>query len=122
MLVRQDVRTSILTQDLQALFELETCLAGGTELAENLPRRSQEPLPEVCERIAELAPAKVLFGPSSFLFQSVEQISQTLQGQTQAAQQAAASAAQAAQARRPPSRAPPRPSRRPRPSRPARRS
>ncbi len=96
VLVRQDVRTSVLTKDLQQLFELETCLAGGTELADNLPRRNQEPLPEVCDRIAELAPAKVLFGPSTFLFQSVEQISQTLQGQTQAAQQAAASAAAAA--------------------------
>lgn len=94
VLVRQDVRTTILTQDLQALFELETCLAGGTELASKLPRRNDEPLPEVCDRIAELAPAKVLFGPSSFLFQSVEQISQTLEGQTAAAQQAAAGAAQ----------------------------
>ena len=37
VLVREDLRQLTLTQDLQALFELETCLAGGTELAETLP-------------------------------------------------------------------------------------
>lgn len=96
VLVRQDVRETILTGDLQALFELETCLAGGTELAANLPRRSEAPLPEVCSEIAELAPAKVLFGPSSFLFQSVAQIEQVLRGQIGSANEAARRAARAA--------------------------
>ena len=55
VLVREDLRQLTLTQDLQGLFELETCLAGGTELAKTLPRRQGAPLPEVCDEIAELA-------------------------------------------------------------------
>ena len=46
----------VLTKDLRPLFELETCLAGGTELAAQLPRREKQPLPAVCDEIAELAP------------------------------------------------------------------
>jgi uncharacterized protein len=101
ILVRQDLRQLTLTQDLQALFELETCLAGGTELGESLPRREGEPLPDVCERIAELAPARVVYGPATFLYQSVAQIQQLLEGQIGATQQAARQAGRraAAQAR-----------------------
>ena len=96
VLARQDVRQTVLTGDLQALFELETCLAGGTELAANLPRRNEAPLPAVCEEIAELAPAQVLFGPATFLFQSVSQIGEVLQGQTASANEAAQIAARTA--------------------------
>jgi uncharacterized protein len=96
VLARQDVRQSVLTQDLQSLLELETCLAGGTDLGEALPQPAGEPLPEVCNEIAELAPARLLFGPASFLFQSVAQIEQVLQGQTAAAQRAAQQASRQA--------------------------
>ena len=96
VLARQDVRQTVLTGDLQALFELETCLAGGTELAANLPRRNEAPLPEVCNEIAELAPAQILFGPATFLFQSVAQIGEVLQGQTASANEAAQIAARTA--------------------------
>ena len=96
VLARQDVRQTVLTGDLQALFELETCLAGGTELAANLPRRNDAPLPEVCNEIAELAPAQILFGPATFLFQSVAQIGEVLQGQTASANEAAQIAARTA--------------------------
>jgi uncharacterized protein len=102
VLVRQDVRQLVLTKDLQPLFELETCLAGGTELGDTLPRREDEPLPEVCDRIAELAPSKVVYGPATFLYQSVAQIQQMLQGQIGAVQQTAQEAGRraAAQVRR----------------------
>jgi uncharacterized protein len=93
VLVREDLRQLTLTQDLQALFELETCLAGGTQLAQTLPRREGAPLPEVCDQIAELAPSRVVYGPATFLYQSVAQIQQVLQGQIGATQQAAAQAA-----------------------------
>ena len=89
VLVREDLRQLTLTQDLQALLELETCLAGGTEFASTLPRREGEPLPEVCDKIAELAPSRVVFGPATFLFQSVSQIQQLLQGQIGSATQEA---------------------------------
>ena len=93
VLVREDLRRLTLTGDLQALFELETCLAGGTELAETLPRRQGAPLPEVCDQIAELAPSRVVYGPATFLYQSVAQIQQVLQGQIGSTQQAAQRAA-----------------------------
>jgi uncharacterized protein len=96
ILVREDLRKLVLTQDLQALFELETCLAGGTEFGATLPRRRDTPLPEVCDQIAELAPGRVVFGPATFLFQSVAQIQQVLQGQIGLAQQQAQAAAQQA--------------------------
>jgi hydrophobe/amphiphile efflux-3 (HAE3) family protein len=98
VLVRQDVRQLVLTEDLQPLFELETCLAGGTPLGEELPRRQGQPLPEVCEEIAELAPAKVVYGPATFLYQSVAQIQQMLQGQIGAVQQQARQAGRSAAA------------------------
>ncbi len=99
VLVREDLRKLVLTEDLEALFELETCLAGGTELGSVLPRRQNEPLPEVCDRIAELAPSRVVFGPATFLFQSVAQIQQVFQEQVGGAQQTAQAAAQEAQRR-----------------------
>ena len=98
ILVRQDLRQLTLTADLQALFELETCLAGGTELGDSLPRRRGAPLPEVCEEIAELAPARVVYGPATFLYQSVAQIQQLLQGQIGATRAAARRAGRRASA------------------------
>src|SRR6266545_2296564 len=97
VLVREDLRKLVLTEDLESLFELETCLAGGTELGNALPLRQNKPLPAVCDRIAELAPSRVVFGPATFLFQSVAQIQQVLQGQIGSTQQTAQAAAQQAQ-------------------------
>jgi hydrophobe/amphiphile efflux-3 (HAE3) family protein len=92
VLVREELRRLVLSEDLESLFELETCLAGGTELAETLPRREKTPLPDVCDRIAELRPSQAVFGPATFLYLSVSGIQQALQGQigsaTEAAQQA----------------------------------
>ena len=101
VLVRGDVRRLVLTEDLGKLFELEACLSGGTELAETLPRRDDQPPPEVCDQIAELAPSRSVFGPATFLYQAVASIQQTLQGQigsaNEAAQEAGESAARAAE-------------------------
>jgi hydrophobe/amphiphile efflux-3 (HAE3) family protein len=97
VLVRQDLRELLLTNDLETLFELETCLAGGTELGKSLPRREGRPLPPVCDEIAELAPGLAVIGPASFLFQSANQIQLALQGQVGSANKAAQRAARAAQ-------------------------
>jgi uncharacterized protein len=99
VLVREDLMKLVLTKDLEALLELETCLAGGTELGSVLPRRQNQPLPAVCDRIAELAPSRVVFGPATFLFQSVAQIQQVFQEQVGGAQQAAEAAARQARQR-----------------------
>jgi len=80
VLVRENLQRLVLTRDLRPLFELETCLAGGTPVGETLPRQ-QQPLPAVCDRIAELAPSRVVYGPATFLYESVAQISQILRGQ-----------------------------------------
>lgn len=80
VLVREDLRRLLLTRDLRPLFELETCLSGGTPAAASLPRQ-QEPLPDVCDQVAELAPSRALFGPATFLYASVAQIGQVLEGQ-----------------------------------------
>ncbi len=96
VLVRGDLRQLVLTEDLQALFEFESCLAGGTEFGETLPTQGEEPLPEVCEEIAELAPSRIVLGPATFLYQSVTQIQQMLQGEIGSANEEAEAAARRA--------------------------
>jgi uncharacterized protein len=81
VLVKEDLRKLVLTKDLEPLFELEECLAGGTELARSLPHKQKEPLPAVCDEIAKLRPSRSVFGPGTFLYLSVAGIQQALQGQ-----------------------------------------
>ncbi|HEY6654605.1 MAG TPA: MMPL family transporter, partial [Solirubrobacterales bacterium] len=89
----------VLTKDLEPLFELEECFAGGTQLAQVLPHKTKQPLPPVCDRIAKLRPSHSVFGPATFLYLSVAGIQQALQGQIGgAAQQARAAADQAQKA------------------------
>jgi uncharacterized protein len=100
VLVKEDLRKLVLTKDLEPLFELEECFAGGTQLAASLPHRKKQPLPPVCEQIAKLHPSRSVFGPGTFLYLSVAGIQQALQGQiggaSQAAREAGKRAAQAA--------------------------
>jgi uncharacterized protein len=99
VLVKEDLRRLVLTRDLEPLFELEECFAGGTQLAEALPKKKQQPLPPVCDRIAQLRPSHSVFGPATFLYLSVAGIQQALQGQIGgASQQARGAAAQAERA------------------------
>jgi predicted RND superfamily exporter protein len=99
VLVKEDLRRLVLTKDLEPLFELEECFAGGTQLAEALPKKKQQPLPPVCDRIAQLHPSHSVFGPATFLYLSVAGIQQALQGQIGGAtQQARAAGAQAQRA------------------------
>jgi uncharacterized protein len=96
VLVREDLRRLVLTKDLEPLFELEECLAGGTQLAASLPHRTKQPLPPVCDQIAKLRPSHSVFGPATFLYLSVAGIQQALQGQIGSATQAAQAAGQRA--------------------------
>ena len=99
VLAREDLRKLVLTKDLEPLFELEECFAGGTQLAQALPHKTKEPLPPVCDRIAQLRPSRSVFGPATFLYLSVAGIQQALQGQIGAsAQQARAAGDQARRA------------------------
>ncbi|HEX3563644.1 MAG TPA: MMPL family transporter, partial [Solirubrobacterales bacterium] len=100
VLAKEDLRKLVLTKDLEPLFELEECFAGGTQLAASLPHQTKKPLPPVCDQIAKLHPSRSVFGPGTFLYLSVAGIQQALQGQiggaSQAAQQAGQRAAKAA--------------------------
>ncbi len=89
VLVKEDLRKLVLTKDLEPLFELEECFAGGTQLAKSLPHRKRQPLPPVCDEIAKLRPSHSVFGPATFLYLSVAGIQQALQGQIGGAGQAA---------------------------------
>jgi hypothetical protein len=96
VLVKEDLRKLVLTKDLEPLFELESCFAGGTQLAESLPKRQKQPLPPVCDQISKLHPSRSVFGPATFLYLSVAGIQQALQGQIGGAQQQAQVAAEQA--------------------------
>lgn len=89
VLAKEDLRRLVLTKDLEPLFELEECFAGGTQLAASLPHPKKEPLPPVCDQIAKLHPSQSVFGPGTFLYLSVAGIQEALRGQIGGASQAA---------------------------------
>jgi uncharacterized protein len=86
ILVRGDLEDLLLTGNLGVLLGLEGCLAG--EAPPNGPA-----INDTCERIAELDPSQAVFGPATFLNQTVVGLEQQLQGQSQAALEAARAAA-----------------------------
>jgi hydrophobe/amphiphile efflux-3 (HAE3) family protein len=70
VLVRGPLTDTLLTNDLGRVLRLEGCLSG------NVPdtKEGLGDLPPVCRRIAELDPAKVVFGPATFINTSVNEI------------------------------------------------
>ena len=96
VLAKEDLQKLVLTQDLEPLFELEECFAGGTQLAASLPHQNKHPLPAVCDQIAKLHPSQSVFGPGTFLYLSVAGIQEALRGQIGGASQAARAAGQRA--------------------------
>jgi hydrophobe/amphiphile efflux-3 (HAE3) family protein len=88
VLVRGELTRTVLTSDLGRLIRLEGCLSG------NVPDRKEGlgSLPPVCREIAELHPAKVVYGPGTFINTAVNQIN----GQFQREQQRSAVQAQQA--------------------------
>jgi uncharacterized protein len=93
VLVRGELTRTVLTADLGRLIRLEGCLSG------NVPDNKEglAKLPPVCREIAELHPAKVVYGPGTFINTAARQI----QGQLATEQQrVAAQAQQAAEATR----------------------
>ena len=86
VLVRGDLSRTVLTADLGRLIRLEGCLSG------NVPDNKEglAKLPPVCRDIAELHPAKVVYGPGTFINTAAGQI----QDQFTREQQKAAAEAQ----------------------------
>src|ERR671914_727985 len=102
VLVRGKLSNTVLTDDLGRLLSLEGCLGGNIppdDLRRELARHRRDPkrgLPAVCGEIAELKPAKVVFGPATFINTSVNEIVEEIGRRTEASQRQAAKAAEAA--------------------------
>jgi len=88
VLVHGELTRTVLTSDLNRVLRLEGCLGG------NVPdtKKGLGSLPPVCRKIAELKPAKVVYGPATFINTAVGQI----QDQFAKKQQTAASQSQQA--------------------------
>ena len=61
ILVKGDLQKTILTSDLGRLLRFEGCLSG------NVPDQGLKQLPKECAELARLHPAKVVFGPATFI-------------------------------------------------------
>jgi hydrophobe/amphiphile efflux-3 (HAE3) family protein len=70
VLVRGPVSKLVLTSDLERLIALEGCLGGNPPATAKIPGGRDGP----CGRLAATKPAKVVFGPGTFINESVLQI------------------------------------------------
>ena len=92
VLVKGDLRRTLLTSDLGRLIQLEGCLSG------NVPEQGLRSLPGVCRELAELKPARAVLGPGTFVNTSSNLIIQGLGRLTQASQTQARKAERKARA------------------------
>ena len=92
VLVRGELTRTVLTSDLGRVLRLEGCLSG------NVPDtpRGLGNLPRVCREIAELRPAKVVYGPGTFINTAANQIAGEFTRRQRATRRRATRAARAA--------------------------
>src|SRR2546423_1060858 len=90
VMVKGNLQRSVLTSDLSRLIGLEGCLSGNT------PLRVLRDLPPECAEFTRTKPAKVVYGPGTFVNTAVAQIQTGFQAKQAEAQQQGASAAAAA--------------------------
>ena len=92
VLVREPLTKLALTRDLGQLLKLEGCLGG------NVPVNVKPygPAGGPCDRLAKTKPARVVFGPATFINESVRQLTREFVNQSRAAQQRGERAARAA--------------------------
>ena len=97
VLVKGNLQKTVLTEDLGRLIRLEGCLSG------NVPEEGLRKLPAGCREIAKLRPARVVFGPGTFVNTAVREITDEFirrrDTTSQTARRAAASARRASAAR-----------------------
>ena len=93
VLVHGELTRTVLTADLNRVLRLEGCLGG------NVPdnKKGLGSLPPVCREIADLKPAKVVYGPATFINTAVGQIQDQF---AELQQRAATQGQQAAEAAR----------------------
>ena len=92
VLVHGELTRTVLTADLGRVLRLEGCLGG--KVPDN--KKGLGSLPPVCRKIAELKPAKVVYGPATFINTAVGQIRDQFANRQQAAATQAQQAAEAA--------------------------
>jgi len=90
ILVKGELQQAILTPDLGTLLRLEGCLSG------NVPEDGLATLPRVCTWFAEEQPAKVVYGPGTFVNTAANQIAEGFTAKQAAKAQEAEAAAEAA--------------------------
>ncbi len=92
VLVRGELANTLLTDDLGRVLRLEGCLSG------NVPdtKKGLGKLPPVCREIAEAKPAKVVFGPATFINTAVNGIVDEVARREAISRRQAAAAARAA--------------------------
>jgi hydrophobe/amphiphile efflux-3 (HAE3) family protein len=81
VLVKGDLEQLVLSSDLTTLQALETCLAGDAGAG----AAGQQAVPEPCARLAATRPARVVYGPATFLDQFASQAGRLLGAEAQAA-------------------------------------
>ena len=97
ILVKGDLQRTVLTDDLGRLIRLEGCLSG------NVPDEGLRRLPPSCREIDRLKPARVVFGPGTFVNTAAGQITDEFIRRREATERRAdraAAAARRASARR----------------------
>jgi hydrophobe/amphiphile efflux-3 (HAE3) family protein len=90
VLVKGDLQRSILTPDLGVLLRLEGCMSG------NVPKKGLARLPAVCTWFAQEKPAKVVYGPGTFINTAAGQIAEGFSAKQAATARQAQAAADAA--------------------------
>jgi hydrophobe/amphiphile efflux-3 (HAE3) family protein len=109
VLVQGDLRSLVLTENLGRLLRLEGCLAGNLseeQVAQAQAAQAQagqgptrpQTVPAACDQLAQRDPVRVVFGPATFLNQSVLQAERFFAQQYQAALEQAEAEAEAAAA------------------------
>jgi hydrophobe/amphiphile efflux-3 (HAE3) family protein len=92
LLVRGELPDILLTSNLGRLIGLEGCLSGNKPEGEAAPGGADSP----CDRLAELKPVQVVYGPGTFANASAGEIRTQIQAQSTAKAEEAARAARAA--------------------------
>ena len=90
LLVKGNLQRTLLTSDLGRVLRLEGCLSG------NVPERGLRQLPPQCREIARLKPAKVVYGPGTFINTAATQITNEFLKQREATADQAQALADAA--------------------------
>lgn len=78
-----DLQRTLLGPDLGRLVKLEGCLSG------NVPAKGLKNLPAACRELAKLKPAKVVYGPGTFINTAVNRINDELAARQQSTRQQA---------------------------------